>query len=193
MTTTKSLLAVIAAVVGASALASQSAQAVQINGTIDLAGVARFNGPLATATQVTSFRNAHVEFSTNDFATFTNTNDAVAFTAPYVFNPSTAYSPLYSVGGFVFDLAESHIMTQNANALVILGTGTLMGNGFDATPGTWAFSSQNPSGNNKRTRFSFSAGTDAIPTPTPDGGSAIALLGLSLVAVEAVRRKLGKA
>lgn len=182
----KSLIAVCATALLTSAFTAQQAQAVQINGSIDFAGTAKFNAPLATATQVSSFNNAHVETATDDFAAFTSTNEAVAITAPYVFNPSTAYSPLWSVGGFVFDLAESHIMTQNANGLVIVGTGTLMGNGFDSTAGTWAFSSQNPSGNH-RSKFSFSAGTDAVPAP--DGGSAISLLGIGLVGVEALRRK----
>ncbi len=180
-------LAVCAAALVMSGLTAHQAQAVQINGTIDFAGTATFNGTLATATEVSSFSNAHVEFATGDFATFTSTNQTVAITAPYVFNPSTAYSPLWAVGGFVFNLTESHIMTQNANGLVILGSGTLMGNGFDSTSGTWAFSSQNPSGR-PRSTFSFSAGTDAVPTP--EGGSAVGLLGIGIVGVEALRRKL---
>lgn len=188
MKLTKTFLAILVTGVASVSLFSSPAQAVQINGTIDFAGTAHFNGPLATATQVTTFQNAHVEFATGDFANFTNTNDAVAITAPYVFNPSTAYSPLWSVGGFVFNLDQSMIVTQNQFGLVITGTGTLMGNGFDNTPGEWAFSSQNPSGHARDT-FSFSAGSDAIPT-VPDGGSSVALLGIGLVLLEGLRRKI---
>lgn len=189
MKLSKNVLVVLATALFTAGLASQ-AKAVQIHGSIDFAGTAHFNAPLATATQVTSFSNAHVEFAEGDFATFTTTNQAVAITAPYVFNPSTSYSPLWAVGGFVFNLDQSTIMTQNQFGLVITGTGTLMGNGFDHTAGTWAFSSQNPSGR-PRSTFSFSAGTDAMPVP--EGGSAVALLGMGLVVVEGVRRKIAAA
>jgi hypothetical protein len=104
---------------------------------------------------------------------------------PWIFNPSTPTPGLWSVGGFTFDLLMSTIVTQNANFLTITGTGTITGNGFDPTSGTWAFSTQNSSGRPK-TIFSFSA-DDA---PVPDGGSAVALLGIALTAIEVLRRKL---
>jgi VPDSG-CTERM motif len=66
----------------------------------------------------------------------------------------------------------------------ITGTGTLTGNGFDPTPGAWEFTSQSALGRRHLT-FSFSADTSAVP----DGGSAVALLGIALVGVEALRRK----
>lgn len=187
MKLTKIALAIVAA-----AGLGASAYAVPINGTIDLAGTAQFNGPIASATQVSSFSNAHVEFAEGDFATFTNTNDPVAITAPYIFNPSTAYSPLYSVGGFVFSLTSSTIVMQDVHGLVITGNGFFTGNGFDMTAGTWAFSSQNAGGSATRTKFSFS--TDSVAQGNvPEGGSALALLGIGLVAVEALRRKLATA
>lgn len=174
----------------ATGFATQQAKAVQISGSIDFAGTAHFNAPLTTATQVVDFANTHVEFATGDFATFTSTNDPVAITAPYVFNPSTSYSPLWSVGGFVFNLAQSTIITQTQSGLLITGTGTLMGNGFDDTPGAWAISSQNP-GQSSRSTFAFSAGIDALPSQVPDGGSSVALLGVGLMMLEGLRRRAG--
>ena len=61
----------------------------------------------------------------------------------------------------------------------------MMGNGFDATPGVWAFTSQNAGGRPHST-FSFSANTAAVP----DSGSAVALLGLALTGIEVLRRTL---
>ena len=69
--------------------------------------------------------------------------------------------------------------------LNITGVGTISGNGFEDTTATWAFSVQNAGGGHDF--FSFSANT---ATGVPDGGSAVALLGISLGAIEFIRRKL---
>jgi hypothetical protein len=110
---------------------------------------------------------------------------AITFSAPWVFNPSTPTPGLWSVGGFTFDLLSSTIVTQNSNFLNISGTGIVSGNGLDATAMEWSFSTQNANGRPK-TIFSFSA--DGVSVP--DGGSAVALLGIALTGIEALRRKL---
>jgi VPDSG-CTERM motif len=84
---------------------------------------------------------------------------------------------------FTFDLLVSTIVFQGNGFLSVSGTGTISGNGFDPTFGTWSFSTQNPSSNGI---FSFSAAGQAVP----DGGSAVALLGLALTGIEVLRRKL---
>jgi hypothetical protein len=76
-------------------------------------------------------------------------------------------------------------LTQNASTLVIEGTGIVSGNGFDPTAMDWMFTTQS-SGGRTRTQFSFSANGVAVP----DGGSAIALLGLALTGTEILRRRL---
>src|SRR4029450_13260 len=58
---------------------------------------------------------------------------------PWIFNPSTPTPGLWSVGGFTFDLLSSTIVTQTAKNLSIEGTGTVSGNGFDATAMDWSF------------------------------------------------------
>jgi hypothetical protein len=119
--------------------------------------------------------------------------DAATFTAPWTFN-SGALAGLWSVGGFTFDLTQSAIAFQGvigpSEFLNVTGTGMLTGNGFTSTPGTWSFTSQFP-GNSSTTgvvEFSFSATNVAVP----DGGTTMALFGVSLLGLGAVRRKLCK-
>ncbi len=196
MNITKTLLAAIAA----AALTLGSAQAVQITGDIDFAGQAFFNtNSLATATQVVDFRSsggagnsADVTDATGDFATTISTGDVASFPNLYQFNPSAPANPLWTVGGFTFDLTSSTVVLQNSRFLVIEGVGILSGNGFDATVGTWAFTSQQSDGSN-RDSFSFSANTTAAPGQVPDGGSTVALLGAALLGVAALRRKIATA
>jgi VPDSG-CTERM motif len=182
----KTTLAILAAGVFSCALFTQQAQAAAITGNINFAGSATFDtNSLATASTVTSWINSHVEAgSTGDFAGIA-VNTPATFSAPWVFNPSTPTSGLWSVGGFTFDLLSSTIVTQNSNFLTISGTGIVSGNGFDPTAMEWSFTTQNSSGRPK-TIFSFSA--DGVSVP--DGGSAVALLGIALTGIEALRRKL---
>ena len=101
--------------------------------------------------------------------------------------PPGGQPALWSVGGFTFDLTSATVVTQTATFLNIRGVGTVSGNGFEDTTARWAFSVQN-AGGGTGDFFSFSANTAA--QGVPDGGSAVALLGISLVAIEFVRRKL---
>ena len=88
----------------------------------------------------------------------------VTMAAPWNFS-SGPLPALWSVGGFTFDLTASSIVPQGNGFLNVSGTGTITGNGFDPTPGSWRFSTQNPPANGV---FSFSASTTASPpTPTP--------------------------
>jgi hypothetical protein len=178
----KTLLAVLAIGALSSALFSQQAQATPINGIINFAGAVHLNGPFGTATAVTAWLNAHVEAgSTGDFAGIP-VNTPATFTAPWQFSPSTPVPALWSVAGFTFDLLTSTVLVHNGTTLSIEGTGIVSGNGFDPTAMTWAFTSQNKGGST----FSFSATGATVP----DGGSAVALLGLALTGLEVVRRKL---
>lgn len=163
----------------------QSANAAMINGAITFAGGAVYDtASLATATRVNSFSDVSVMSSDGDFGTYTNVHDAVTMAMPWIFSPSTATPALWSVGGFVYDLASSTVVLQSSNFLLISGTGTVSGNGFDPTPGTWSFTSQSPSANGV---FSFSGGSSA--NGVPDGGTTMALLGIALVGIEIARRK----
>ncbi len=189
---TKTILAVLATGVLSCGIFSQQAQATAITGDIQFAGEVQFDtNSLATATTVVTwfdvFHNAgfsSVTSSTGDFAGIAPGTSA-AMAQPWIFNPSTPTPGLWSVGGFSYDLLTSTIVTQNASTLFITGTGIVSGNGFDPTSMTWSFTTQS-AGGNTRTTFSFSANGLAVP----DGGSAVALLGLALVGIEVLRRKL---
>ena len=192
MKLSKTIFAVLATGVLSCAVFSQQAQASPINGDIQFAGEVQFDtNSLATATRVVTwfdvFHNAgfsSVTSGTGDFAGIAPGTQAT-MGQPWIFNPSTPTPGLWSVGGFTFDLLSSTIMTQNASTLVIDGTGIVSGNGFDPTVMDWMFTTQS-SGGRTRTTFSFSANGLAVP----DGGSAVALLGLALTGIEVLRRRL---
>ena len=191
---TKTILAVLAAGLVTGALSTQEAQAAPINGTIDFAGSVRFDTlNLQNATQVSQWRDvfgnagfSNVAATTGDFSSIALGSQAIMAT-PWIFNPSTATPGLWSVGGFTFDLLSSTIIMQTATFLNISGTGIVSGNGFDPTAATWAFTVQN-AGQTGGPFFSFSA--NLATQGVPDGGSAVALLGIGLGAIEFIRRKL---
>jgi hypothetical protein len=177
----KSLLAIVVA----SGLAL-TAQATQITGDIDFVAEVQFDSNhLGSATMVTAWNMAAVSGTSGDFSSVAN-GTAVTFQTPYIFNPPTAYGSLWSVGGFTFNLVDSTTITQSNFALVIVGTGFVSGNGFDITPGTWSFAVTQSNGGTS-TEFSFQGNSTA--TPTPDSGSTVALLGVALFTVGALRAK----
>jgi hypothetical protein len=169
------------------ALASvASMTAAQITGALTIAGGATLNGPINTATQISTWVDPEVESRSGDFTSVAvGTN--VVMTQPWVFNPSTPTPAWWSVGGFTFNLASSTIDLQNTNFLIVSGAGTITSAGFDNTPGVWRFTTQSPSAGGV---FSFSASTDAVPSGVPDGGTTVALLGLTLAGLAVARRKL---
>lgn len=169
----------------ATSFTGHEADGAMIDGAITFAGGAVYDtNSLATATRVNTFSDVTVESLEGDFAGFVNVGDSVTMAMPWIFSPSTPTPGLWSVGGFTYDLATSTVVLQNADFLLITGTGTIMGNGFDATPGTWSFTSQAPDADGV---FSFSAGSNS--QGVPDGGQTVALLGFALVGLELLRRK----
>jgi len=169
----------------AAALITSGAQAAMVEGAITFAGGAKFDtNSLATATRVTLFKNVKVMSEDGDFTGIVSDDDAVTMAVPYIFTPSTPTPGLWSVDGFTFDLDASVVVLQNADFLLISGTGTITGNGFDPTPGTWSFTAQSPKANGV---FSFSSSDGFL---APDGGSTVALLGLGLTGIWMIRRKL---
>lgn len=154
-----------------------------IEGNITFSGGATLDtGNANTAHAVTSFKNTVVQSVSGDFDTFINDLDPATFSASWFFDPSTPTSGLWSVGGFTFDLLTSTIVARGSGSLTVSGTGTISGNSFDPTFGTWMFTTQNPGANGT---FSFSASGLSVP----DGGSAVSLLGLALIGIEVLRRK----
>jgi hypothetical protein len=167
------------------------AQAVDISGVIQFAGSATLdNSNVGSATAVTAWKSgaatgsvvgkADVTNASGDFAALAGT--LATFDAPWSFN--SGINPLWSVGGFVFNLTNSAITAQNTSTVSASGSGIVTGNGFDPTAGTWNFSTQPGSINGA---FSFSASSEV-----PEGGSAVAMLGMGLLGLAGVRKKLAK-
>jgi hypothetical protein len=181
----KYLMAGLTAIVVASGFAL-SAHATEITGMLNIAGTATYDHPIGSATMITAFNNVTTQgANTGSFASIA-ANISVAMTAPYIFNPSTPSPMLWSVAGFTFDLQSTTIITQSVNGILITGEGTITGNGFDPTPGSWSFSQQKGRG----TVLSFSATTEGVITP--DGGMTVALLGTALLGLAAFRAKFAK-
>ena len=177
----------VAAVAGVGLLSS--AQATPITGMLNIGGTATFNtNSLATATSATFTDELVLGGNTGDFAGFA-VGTPVVMTS-YTFDPSTITNGLWSVNGFTFNLTSSTVVTRTKFFLSVSGTGIITGPaGFDATPGVWAFTSQNAGGHPHST-FSFSANT--VAGGVPDGGMTVALLGVGLMGLAAFRAKFGK-
>jgi hypothetical protein len=145
----------------------QQAQAAGITGDITFTGTVTLDTSSAgTATMVKTWSGnggvglPAVQDADGDFATFVTPGDGVTFFHPWSFN-SGAISSFWSVDGFTFNLTSSFITPPRpSNAVAVVGVGTISGNGFDPTPGTFQFTTQDPSANSL---FSFSAASSAVP------------------------------
>jgi hypothetical protein len=185
----KATLAVLVTAIITCGLFGQHVQAVQITGNITFAGTCSLNTKSAsTATMVTGWHGLgagglpQVQSHDGSFNGLVTDGDAVTIAFPWSFN-SGAVPNFWRVDGFTFNLATSSITMQGGGSVTVNGTGTISGNNFDLTSGTWSFTTQNPSAHS---RFSFSAASGTVP----DGGSAVALLGIALVGIEGLRRRL---
>ncbi len=198
----KLLIAVFAVTLLTCAVFAPQAHATAVSGAINFQGSVTLNNTSAgNSTTVTAWsglgqpgNKPQVAGSSGSFAAFAPPGSAVDFFAPWSFN-STSIPGFWKVGGFTFNLTSSAMLTQGFGPgglgfVTAGGTGTITGNGFDSTQGTWSFSTQDPgTPNGNVTTFSFSAGTNALP----EGGTTLALLGSALVCVEVIRRKLAAA
>ena len=143
-------------------------EAAPITGTITIKGGAEVDSAsVNTATKITGWLNGSgakpTVASRSGSFTAVSVGAPVTMAAPWNFGSGLA--GLWSVGGFTFNLTASTIAKQGNGFLAVSGTGTITGNGFDPTPGSWRFSTQNPPAKGV---FSFSASTTASsPTPTP--------------------------
>ena len=173
-----------------------SADAVPISGTIGFGGNVTMNGTALTATQVNSFPNFIVVNSDGDFANAgavfgSAVSTTVGVASPWIFSPppGNTVAGLWSVAGFTFDLGSTLAVTRDpaTKSLNVMGEGTISGNNFDPTAGTWHFTTQDPA--NNKGLFAFSAAINTVP----DGGSTVALLGATLIAIGALRAKFAKA
>ncbi len=167
-------------VLGAVAL-SASVHAVEITGTISyVSGTVPNNADLNLATAFSFSPSGIVVSTTGDLAGVGGlvVNAAGIAGLPLGLGAAPASVPvlgLWSGGGFNFDLLSLDVDFRSATQFAASGLGTITALGFDPTPGTWSFvvTGSGPV-------LGFAAGSEAIGTPVPDGGSSMVLLGLCL-------------
>ncbi len=128
--------------------------------------------------------NAIVNSGTGDFAAEL---DSLALFKDFTFSPlPLGGAPVWTVqsGNFSFDLTSVSV-TRLSNGIVLSGLGVVSSTipGLDDTTGNFNFSVQ---GDIEKTNFSWSSDTSSVP----EGGAAIALLGLSLLGLEGARRRM---
>lgn len=189
------MAAITAAVIGVAGMA----QAVPITGDITFAGGVQLDSSSAgTATEVLSWTGpggTGMPIVISDSGSFDTVTPGtqVTFASPWFFN-SGAVSSLWSVGGFTFSLSSSHIVFQGGSPAGVLvdGTGTVSGNGFDSTSMSWSFTTQDPSATGSSSSvFSFSAASGTTgSTAVPDGGTTAMLLGLGILGLGLLKKQM---
>jgi len=190
----KSILAVLATALITCSLFSQNAQAVPVTGDVRFSGTTIVD---AARTTFLSFSSVFVQpgplSATGDFA---GSQGSAVMMNGFQYNPFTSpVTPLWTFTNafgttFSFDLLTATAVMNTANFISIQGTGILFASGTinrDPTFGLFVLTATNTDGGFD---FGFSSQTSAT---VPEGGSVLALLGLALVGVEALRRKLAVA
>jgi|ERR1043166_780792 hypothetical protein len=175
------------AVLAVVTLMCYTAAAVPVSGGISLAGgYTTDTGDVNTANAFTAFNNVLVTSRAGSYAAVP-VGQAVTQNA-FTFDPfpGAGVTPLwtFTIGPttYSFDLLTIQTPQQTGdNTLTLRGTGRLKITGFDNTLGSWLFTANQAGGT-----FSFSSSNAALP----DGGTTIAMLGLALVGLGAIRRKL---
>jgi VPDSG-CTERM motif len=161
-----------------------------ITGLIDMSGTATLNDTLlGSATAATAFTGVTVGGAPT--GTFAGTFGASVTWSGFSWPSNVLVAPLWTfmfgANTYSFDLANVSVSSQSNSFLNLMGSGTLHVTGFDDTPGLWSFTISNPGGG-AHPNFDFTFANSQ--TAVPDGGATIALLGIALVGVEVLRRKL---
>ena len=178
-------------VAGCAALISQQAYAV--TGSIEFTGA--MAGSTTKGTTTITFTNPwHVFVGDGDYAGVPSTSNGGPATAAtfnsfsYTGNGLTAtlvapvtpqWTFTYLGVTYSFDLSSLTNAVLTATGFTAQGNGTA-NIGTDSSPATWTIQ-----GSGTKFTFTFSSSTT---TAVPDGGSAVALLGIALTGIEAGRR-----
>jgi hypothetical protein len=188
-----------------------------ISGNITFVGGVELNSSSsATASEVTAWTgfggngSPLVESADGSFAGIAPGTSAT-FSSPWFFN-SGAVSSLWSVGGFTFDLTQSHVVYQATTveggvpigAATVEGIGAIMGHGLSPEAMTWSFSINDPSakGANGQQIFSFQladgtvgssesgGGSGGGSSTVPDGGTTAMMLGLGILGLGLIKKQM---
>ena len=196
MKLSKTILAVLGtAVLG---LMSQSAQAVPITGSIGFNG-SGFGSQSGNQSTLTFNNPMMVDIRTGDYLSVPGGTPANF--APIVWSGSGTSAMLLSnnspewtitTGGttYSFNLLSLTSATMNNGAVSLQGTGIAFISGAINRDPTFATFSVQGTGNNFTFEIIQSSTTTNPNQRVPDGGSAIALLGMGVMGLEVLRRKL---
>ena len=174
-------------------VAGAQVQAAQIDGSVGMTGTYTPNNNIMSLATSITINTANVDVVNGDLATTISVGDAVTMASPITVGangplPIPAGS-IWAVGGFQLDLTTFTQLFENVNQLAIGGTGILSGNGYDPTPGDFQLNFTR-SGSGASASLTFSATSAGEPTRTPDGGATAMLLGLGVLGMATLRRKL---
>jgi hypothetical protein len=105
----------------------------------------------------------------------------------FQFSPFVPNNPLWTTGGFSFNLTSVAVSAQTPVTLGLTGAGEVVGNGFDPTPYVWSFSADKSTvGGRSVVAFSATNLNDVAAIPEP---SSLLLLGSGLIGLAWLRRK----
>ncbi len=203
MKLSKTILAVLGTAVLASAMMTESAQAIPINGSIGFngSGFGSTSGGTSTLTfnnpMVVDIRQGDYGAAGANVPAGTPVNFApISWTGQgtnAVLTPGPQLEWQFTANGttFSFTLVSLSAATLSNGAVSLQGNGILtMSGAFNRDPTNGTFSVQG-TGNNFT--FTIVQASNTGIGPVPEGGSAIALLGMGVMGLEVLRRKLRKA
>ena len=178
---------------------ASSLHAVPITGSIDMSGTAVLDSTLlGSATSATSFSSVTVG-GVPTGAYVGTLGDSVSWSAFGWAPATTPVTPLWTFINagtgytYSFDLSTVTVVSQDNSFLNLSGTGTLditgAGSPYTPTSGFWSFTISNPGGGAHQ-NFSFTFANSQTAAGVPDGGSMIAMLGMAVLGLGALRRKL---
>lgn len=105
-------------------------------------------------------------------------NPTVGYIQDINFASFSAVTPLWSVGGFRFDLLTLSVGEHTNDSLVLRGNGEIYGNNYERTLGSWVLTA-----NGGKSTFSWSATTRVTEA------SSLSILGTCLILIAALSRK----
>jgi hypothetical protein len=202
---TNAIRTTLAAGLLSSGLFCQHAQGTTINGTITFSGTLTAQilsggtldginwGPPANKVATVDGDYSSVPIGTSTaFTNFQWNSSTLAITSPST-TPFEEWT--FTIGAttyeFILDtplttgaITHTKVGRTNVWSLDVLGTGTAQITGFEDTVGVFTVS-----GTGNAAHLSFDASGMAAGDPVPDGGPAVALLGIALVSLEILRRR----
>jgi hypothetical protein len=168
-----------------------------ISGSISFSGTSTIDGTsFVSATRFSLFENVFVGAPSALSGDYVGTSGVPVTMTPFIWDPPTASTPINPLWMFVsggntysFDLSALHKDFASPNSLLLSGNGTayITAVGLEklATTGLWNFSAQTLG----LSTFTFSSTTTIPAQSVPEGGSTVALLGISLLGLAWMGRR----